>query len=94
MAGERPKTEGLPNQLVALASDCWNEDPNLRPTFTEIVNRLPRLKNLVLPPQVINLALKRLSTNISTSSSLKKSAEKVDLNANDENTKIEIEEFR
>eukprot|EP01094_Clydonella_sp_ATCC50884_P029918 TRINITY_DN955_c0_g1_i1.p1 TRINITY_DN955_c0_g1~~TRINITY_DN955_c0_g1_i1.p1 ORF type:complete len:285 (+),score=78.48 TRINITY_DN955_c0_g1_i1:1-855(+) len=39
----RPSTDGLPSPLVLLANDCWNSDPTLRPTFSEVCTRLKRL---------------------------------------------------
>ena len=43
----RPSLEGLHPSLQQLISDCWNIDPNLRPSFAEIVVRLKRLKGIL-----------------------------------------------
>jgi len=32
-----------PSALSQLMADCWNEDPNLRPPFSEIVSRLEKM---------------------------------------------------
>ena len=47
--GLRPSTEGFPRALAQLVDDCVCEDPKLRPSFDEIVVRLPRLASLSLP---------------------------------------------
>ena len=44
----RPSIDTLEPALQQLIRDCWNTDPRLRPSFTEIVVRLRRLK-VVLP---------------------------------------------
>lgn len=36
----RPSVENLPEDLVFILQSCWAEDPNLRPTFTQIVRML------------------------------------------------------
>ncbi|GLJ13430.1 hypothetical protein SUGI_0212120 [Cryptomeria japonica] len=36
----RPSVENLPEELVFILQSCWAEDPNLRPTFTQIVRML------------------------------------------------------
>lgn len=40
----RPPLDGLDSALQQLIQDCWNLDPRLRPSFSEIVVRLRRLK--------------------------------------------------
>jgi len=40
----RPSVEGIPPGLEQLILDCWNDDPRLRPSFSEIVVRLRRLR--------------------------------------------------
>jgi serine/threonine protein kinase len=45
----RPSTEGLPPALAHLVQDCFNDDPELRPSFSEIIVRLRRLRSLQLP---------------------------------------------
>ena len=44
----RPPTDNLPLPLVQLVEDCWNANPELRPSFPEIIIRLHRLENLSL----------------------------------------------
>ncbi|KAH9313893.1 hypothetical protein KI387_022520, partial [Taxus chinensis] len=36
----RPSVENLPEDLVFILQSCWAEDPNLRPSFTQIVRML------------------------------------------------------
>ena len=38
-----PDTSKLPPALAHLVYDCWNEEPALRPSFSEIIIRLRRL---------------------------------------------------
>lgn len=40
----RPPLEGMDAALQQLIVDCWNVDPKLRPSFSEAVVRLRRLK--------------------------------------------------
>jgi hypothetical protein len=44
--GLRPPTDDLPPALVQLVRDCWNGQPSLRPSFSEIVIRLQRLDTI------------------------------------------------
>ena len=39
----RPVILGFSSEWIELASNCWNENPNLRPTFVDIKKRLIRL---------------------------------------------------
>lgn len=36
----RPSAENLPEELVDIVTSCWNEDPNARPNFTQIIQLL------------------------------------------------------
>ena len=40
----RPSLQGLHPSLQQLISDCWDVDPRLRPSFSEAVIRLRRMK--------------------------------------------------
>ena len=43
MSGERPPRpthNNLTNELWALVQKCWNQDPHLRPTVSEVLNTL------------------------------------------------------
>ena len=42
--GARPSLSKIPSKMATLIEDCWAQDPNIRPDFTEIVSRLKRLK--------------------------------------------------
>ena len=46
LKGLRPDTSRLPNPLVNLVHDCWNDNPRLRPSFSEIIHRLRRLRDM------------------------------------------------
>ena len=48
--GLRPAMGALPAPLQLLIQDCWDENAPLRPSFSEVIVRLDRLKNLSLPP--------------------------------------------
>lgn len=37
-------------QVVQLINDCWNEAPELRPSFAEVLERLASLRELVPSP--------------------------------------------
>ncbi|KAL9327034.1 hypothetical protein ACSQ67_007679 [Phaseolus vulgaris] len=39
----RPSLEGFPEVLLPLMQSCWEEDPNLRPEFSEITQILEKL---------------------------------------------------
>lgn len=47
--GLRPDTEGIPSAMSQLLEDAWNQDPRMRPSFSELLVRLPRLATLKLP---------------------------------------------
>ncbi|KAJ4869624.1 Protein kinase superfamily protein [Raphanus sativus] len=36
----RPSAESLPEDLGVIVTSCWNEDPNARPSFTQIIQLL------------------------------------------------------
>lgn len=36
----RPSAESLPEDLGDIVTSCWNEDPNARPNFTQIIQLL------------------------------------------------------
>ena len=47
--GLRPDTEGIPSAMKQLLEDGWHQDPRMRPSFSELLVRLPRLATLKLP---------------------------------------------
>jgi hypothetical protein len=51
LAGKRPDISHLPGPLVGLVSECFSDEPALRPSFGEIITRLSRLKNIRLVQQ-------------------------------------------
>ena len=55
--GARPETSFLPTALRQIVHDCWNLDPKLRPSFTELIVRLRRLSKL-------DVSINRLKTAI------------------------------
>jgi len=48
-AGLRPDISLLPPALAQLVEDCLQEDPQLRPSFSEVIIRLRRCNSLKLP---------------------------------------------
>lgn len=47
MQNMRPSVDGFPKDILPLLQSCWDDDPKLRPEFTEIVETLKRiLQNL------------------------------------------------
>lgn len=40
----RPSLDGFDSSLEQLIKDCWNSDPRIRPSFSEIIVRLRRIK--------------------------------------------------
>ncbi|KAI9165386.1 hypothetical protein LWI28_013182 [Acer negundo] len=40
---QRPSLENLPEEVVALLRSCWDEDPKVRPEFSEIIITLTKL---------------------------------------------------
>ncbi|CAK9176590.1 unnamed protein product [Ilex paraguariensis] len=47
----RPGLEKLPEDLATILSSCWNEDPNARPNFSQIVQMLLHYLSAILPPE-------------------------------------------
>ena len=45
ISGARPALEDLPVQLQQLVSDCWNQSPERRPHWPEIIARLQALND-------------------------------------------------
>lgn len=43
--------DGLPEELVFLLQSCWAEDPNMRPTFSQVVQILTTLLPMLPEPQ-------------------------------------------
>jgi hypothetical protein len=52
VAGRRPDISDLPPLLGQFMAECWHEDPRMRPTFPEIVQRLVRLKAVRFPSRL------------------------------------------
>ena len=46
--GIRPDCSKVHTVVKQLIFDCWNTDPELRPTFSEIIDRLKRIKKMKL----------------------------------------------
>lgn len=65
--GLRPSTEGLPVSLSQLVTDCWNDDPQLRPSFSEIISRLRRMSDLVIPNERPRKKRNRVGSDLSVS---------------------------
>ncbi|XP_042395794.1 serine/threonine-protein kinase STY13-like [Zingiber officinale] len=52
----RPSADDLPDEVALILTSCWQEDPNSRPNFTQIVQMLLHYLSTLSPPdQVIPL---------------------------------------
>lgn len=49
----RPSTEHLPEDLASILTACWNEDPNARPNFSQIIQMLLHYLSIVSPPEPV-----------------------------------------
>lgn len=47
----RPSAEELPEELSLLLTSCWNEDPNARPNFSQIIQMLLQYLSTIAPPE-------------------------------------------
>ncbi|KAF8378221.1 hypothetical protein HHK36_029560 [Tetracentron sinense] len=47
----RPNAENLPGDLAIILTSCWNEDPNTRPNFSQIVQMLLHYLSTISPPE-------------------------------------------
>jgi len=47
----RPSAENLPEELALILTSCWQEDPNARPNFTQIIQMLLNYLYTVAPPE-------------------------------------------
>jgi Protein tyrosine and serine/threonine kinase len=43
--------DGTPQELVFIVQSCWVEDPNMRPSFTQIIRMLNSFQQTITPPQ-------------------------------------------
>jgi hypothetical protein len=46
--GLRPPTQSIPAELATLMEQCWNRDPDSRPTFTDVQAQLELINELQL----------------------------------------------
>ncbi|KAF7838276.1 serine/threonine-protein kinase STY13-like isoform X2 [Senna tora] len=49
----RPSAENLPEELALILTSCWQEDPNARPNFTQIIQMLLNYLYTVSPPEPV-----------------------------------------
>jgi len=47
----RPSLDDLPQDLALILDSCWNEDPNARPNFSQIVQMLLHYLSIISPPE-------------------------------------------
>ncbi|MFQ6620621.1 hypothetical protein Gotur_000375 [Gossypium turneri] len=58
----RPSSEDLPEDLAAIVTSCWQEDPNARPNFTQIIQMLLHYLSTVSPPELVMMPPKRTTS--------------------------------
>lgn len=49
----RPSAENLPEEMAVILTSCWQEDPNARPNFTQIIQMLLNYLYTVSPPEPV-----------------------------------------
>ncbi|MED6170372.1 hypothetical protein PIB30_030224 [Stylosanthes scabra] len=49
----RPSAENLPEELAEILTSCWQEDPNARPNFTQIIQMLLNYLYTIAPPEPV-----------------------------------------
>ncbi|MBA0726264.1 hypothetical protein Golax_002106 [Gossypium laxum] len=49
----RPSAEDLPEDLASIVTSCWQEDPNARPNFSQIIQMLLHYLSTVSPPEPV-----------------------------------------
>ncbi|KAI4326746.1 hypothetical protein MLD38_032025 [Melastoma candidum] len=47
----RPSADDLPEELAAILTSCWKEDPNARPNFSQIIQMLLNYLYIISPPE-------------------------------------------
>ncbi|GFY87240.1 protein kinase superfamily protein [Actinidia rufa] len=47
----RPSADDLPEDLALIVTSCWREDPNARPTFSQIKQMLLNYLSTISPPE-------------------------------------------
>ncbi|KAM7268579.1 hypothetical protein ACFE04_010745 [Oxalis oulophora] len=60
----RPSSEDLPPDLAMIVTSCWQEDPNARPNFSQIIQMLLHYMSTVSPPEPVVPLRKYSSENI------------------------------
>ena len=48
----RPSAEDLPEELATILTSCWQEDPNARPNFSQIIQMLLNYLYTISPPEL------------------------------------------
>lgn len=60
----RPSADDLPKDLAMIVTSCWQEDPNARPNFNQIIQMLLNSLSTISPPEpAIPPRLKMTSNN-------------------------------
>ncbi|KAJ7945816.1 Protein kinase [Quillaja saponaria] len=49
----RPSAENLPEELAVILTSCWQEDPNARPNFSQIIQMLLNYLYTISPPELM-----------------------------------------
>ncbi|KAE8720122.1 Kinase superfamily protein isoform 2 [Hibiscus syriacus] len=58
----RPSAEDLPEDLASIVTSCWQEDPNARPNFTQIIQMLLHYLSTISPPEPLMMPPKRTTS--------------------------------
>ncbi|MBA0683438.1 hypothetical protein Goari_025098, partial [Gossypium aridum] len=49
----RPSADDLPEDLALIVTSCWQEDPNARPNFSQIIQMLLRYLSIISPVEQV-----------------------------------------
>ncbi|XP_042415614.1 serine/threonine-protein kinase STY13-like [Zingiber officinale] len=49
----RPSADDLPEELALILTSCWQEDPNARPNFSQIIQMLLHYLSTLSPPEYV-----------------------------------------
>ncbi|XP_039009958.1 serine/threonine-protein kinase STY13-like [Hibiscus syriacus] len=59
----RPSAKDLPEDLASIVTSCWQEDPNTRPNFSQIIQMLLHYLSTISPPEPVMPPKRTTSAN-------------------------------